>query len=108
MHPQMQRLYKAAQELKNVTGQSAVAKLLGATAQTVHNWEQRGMSKQGMVTAQRVIGCSASWLETGTGSMSINTMGNVVSAPRSPPRRVFFRPNIGTNPSNSPIFQHGV
>ena len=81
MHPQMQRLYQAAQELKNVTGQSAVAKLLGATAQTVHNWEQRGMSKQGMVTAQRVIGCSASWLETGTGQMSINTMGNVVSAP---------------------------
>lgn len=81
MHPQMKRLYKAAQELKNVTGQSAVAKLIGATAQTVHNWEQRGISKQGMVTAQRVIGCSASWLETGQGPMALTGMGNVSPAP---------------------------
>lgn len=72
MHPQMKRLYDAAHMLKNVSGQSAVAKLLGQTAQTVHNWEQRGISKQGLLKAQQVIGCSASWLETGQGQQAMD------------------------------------
>jgi len=39
------------------------------TPQTINNWEQRGISKKGMLDAQRAIGCSATWLESGDGPM---------------------------------------
>lgn len=81
MHTQMKRLYRAAQELKDIHGQSALAKELGASPQTIHNWELRGISKQGLVNAQRVIGVSASWLETGQGTMALAGMQNVAPAP---------------------------
>lgn len=68
MHKQMERLYTAAQ-LKGIHSQSDLAKALNASSQTVNNWEARGMSKQGMLDAERLIGCSAIWLETGTGNM---------------------------------------
>ena len=65
MHATMIRLYKAAEELKGWVGQSEVARRLNQSPQTLNNWEARGMSKGGMLTAQRVIGCSAVWVETG-------------------------------------------
>lgn len=34
------------------------------------NWETRGISKDGMITAQEVIGCSSTWLKNGTGEMA--------------------------------------
>lgn len=77
MNLQMERLYQAARELKAINGQAALARALNASSQTLHNWELRGISKQGLVLAQRVIGCSASWLETGTGQMAINGGPNV-------------------------------
>lgn len=69
MREDMKRLYAAARELRNVEGQSAVARLLGESPQTVRNWETRGISKKGLLVSQRVIGCSANWLETGAGQM---------------------------------------
>ncbi len=80
MNPQMTRLYQAATELKGITGQAALARALNSSSQTLHNWELRGISKQGLVLAQRVIGCSASWLEIGTGPMSIAGATNVAPA----------------------------
>lgn len=80
MNPQMARLYQAAMDLKGITGQAALARALGASSQTLHNWELRGISKQGLVLAQRVIGCSASWLEAGAGPMSIGGVPNVAPA----------------------------
>jgi SOS-response transcriptional repressor LexA len=77
MNPQMTRLYQAAKDLQGISGQAALARALGASSQTLHNWELRGMSKQGLVLAQRVIGCSASWLETGAGPVSIAGATNV-------------------------------
>ncbi|KLT73275.1 chromophore lyase [Neisseria arctica] len=65
-----ERLYKAAEELKGVKGQSALARLLNTSPQTVKNWETRGVSKQGMIEAARIIGCSIFWLETGRGEMT--------------------------------------
>lgn len=81
MNEQMQRLYEAARSLKGVAGQSALARLLAATPQVLHNWEQRGISKHGLLRAQKMIGCSASWLETGVGRMEFNSEKNVVIAP---------------------------
>lgn len=71
MHPQMERLYKAAQELRGIQGQSGIARALNASPQTINNWESRGMSKSGMIKAQTEFGCSASWLEDGLGKMVI-------------------------------------
>ncbi len=70
LHPSAERLYKAAEALKGVRGQSAVARLLIASPQTLKNWESRGVSRQGAITAQERIGCSAVWLLDGTGEMA--------------------------------------
>ena len=70
MHPTAARLYEAAQTLRQTTGQSAVAKLLNESPQTVKNWESRGVSKAGAIKAQAAIGCSANWLTNGAGLMS--------------------------------------
>jgi phage repressor protein C with HTH and peptisase S24 domain len=69
MHKQMERLYEAAQKLQGIIGQSNLARGLNTSPQTVKNWETRGISNQGLLTAQRVIGCDATWLESGRGNM---------------------------------------
>jgi phage repressor protein C with HTH and peptisase S24 domain len=71
MHIQMERLYKAAKELRGVTTQAGVARAMNQSSQTVKNWETRGISKSGMLKAQEEFGCSATWLESGAGDMAI-------------------------------------
>lgn len=71
MHETMKRLYQAAFELRNVEGKSNLARYLNESPQTMTNWENRGMSKSGMIKAQSLIGCSVLWLETGKGAMSL-------------------------------------
>lgn len=77
IHSTAKRLYKAAEKLRGVKGQSNVAKLLGASPQTVKNWEDRGVSKEGMINAQRIIGCRIEWIKDGSSPMS----GTPVVAP---------------------------
>lgn len=74
MHEQMQRLYVAAEKIRNVVGQSAVARLLNVSPQTAKNWEARGMSFEGMLDAEQFIGCSAVWLRLGIGPMVIGEL----------------------------------
>jgi hypothetical protein len=69
MHPQMTRLYQAAAELCKAEGQSAIAKLLNISPQRVNNWEVRGISNEGLLSAQEIIGCNAIWLRDGMGDM---------------------------------------
>lgn len=69
MHDQVQRLYEAARLLRNAETPSAVARLVGASPQTIKNWESRGISIQGMLDAEDAIGCRAAWLRTGAGEM---------------------------------------
>lgn len=71
MHDTMKRLYQAAEELKGLRGQVKVARYLNASPQMLNNWESRGMSKDGMLTAQEKIGCSALWLKTGKGEKTV-------------------------------------
>jgi phage repressor protein C with HTH and peptisase S24 domain len=71
MHKQMERLYQAAKELRNITTPTELARALNQSQQTVNNWESRGISKSGLIKAQAMIGCSATWLETGEGAMTI-------------------------------------
>lgn len=81
MHEQMERLYLAAQKLKNLKGQSEVAAFLNQSPQTLNNWETRGISKGGILLAHKKIGCSAIWLQAGTGPM----VEGMVSIEKWPP-----------------------
>jgi phage repressor protein C with HTH and peptisase S24 domain len=71
MHIQMERLYRAAKELKNIGNQAELARALNQSSQTVNNWEARGISKTGLLLAQTEIGCSVTWLTTGEGPMIV-------------------------------------
>lgn len=62
----MARLYKIALEKKGLAGQSALARELNESPQTVKNWESRGISKTGALKAQDVFGCDANWLQGAT------------------------------------------
>jgi hypothetical protein len=83
MHEQMARLYEAAEELCGVVGQSAVARLLNVSPQRLGNWEDRGMSSEGMLDAQEIIGCNAVWIRKGIGPMRV---GEPVPVPSERPR----------------------
>jgi len=72
MHETTQRLYEAAKS-REIIGQSNVARALGVSPQTVKNWETRGVSKAGIIMAQHVFSCNATWLATGEG---IKELGN--------------------------------
>lgn len=74
MHETTQRLYEAAKKIKKVEGQSALARFLNETPQTVKNWEYRGVSKKGMIKAEELLGCSAAWLKTGEESQHDKTV----------------------------------
>ncbi|WP_218779361.1 S24 family peptidase [Paraburkholderia caledonica] len=69
MHATMKRLYEAARLLHQIEGPAQLAKFLNISEQLVNNWQRRGISKGGMLDAQKLIGCSATWLETGTPPM---------------------------------------
>lgn len=59
MHMSMVKLYKIAKDSQGIVGQSAVARALVESPQTVKNWEKRGISKGGAMKAQAVFGCNA-------------------------------------------------
>lgn len=69
MHPATARLYRAAKDLKGVTGQSALARLLNVSPQVVKNWESRGISKPGALMVEDQLGVSAIWILNGNGDM---------------------------------------
>lgn len=69
MHDSTERLYQAARQLRDVSGQSAVARLLNESPQTVKNWETRGVSRSGAMKAEEVLGVRANWLISGEGEM---------------------------------------
>ncbi len=79
IHPTTQRLYAAAKQLKDVTGQSAVARLLGISPQVMKNWELRGVSEGGALAAQDLIGCNANWLLQGNSKPQLEAWKPVVS-----------------------------
>ncbi|MGG6341528.1 LexA family transcriptional regulator [Stenotrophomonas geniculata] len=65
MHPSMTRLYAAAAHLETpIRGQSAVARALGQSPQTLKNWESRptGVSAAGANKAQQALGISSTWI----------------------------------------------
>lgn len=72
MHPATERLYEAAKTLCDISGQSAIARALNESPQTVKNWESRGVSKSGALKAEELLGIRAGWVLTGEGSMTLD------------------------------------
>lgn len=110
MHAQMTRLYEAAAALAGLKTQAEVARALNQSQQTVNNWEARGISKAGLLRAQSAIGCSATWLETGTPPMAIAARP-LADAPDTAPPAATDNPfiedargiRIGDEPHTIPI-----
>lgn len=111
MHETMARLYEAARILKGLTGLAEVARALNFSDQRVKNWEARGMSKVGMLKAQAVFGCNATWLETGKPPMEAvkpksdsdqteATLNGAFEAPTYNPQQTPTRtpPSVGVRP----------
>ena len=72
MHPTMIRLYQAIKDLKGIEGngsQTATANLLSTTSQVVKNLETRGVSKNGIIRASKILNISPEWLQEGVGEM---------------------------------------
>jgi hypothetical protein len=100
MHPSMVKLYRIAKDARNITGQSALARALVESPQTVKNWESRGISKGGAMKAQAVFGCNANdLLQTKAEIMVIqDTMIGVTYAVNEPLTAYLEpRPNKWTN-----------
>lgn len=74
MHPTMTRLYEAVERLTGIKGQSAVARELNESPQTLRNWETRGVSSQGQIKAQELFGINPNWLKSGEGYPDQATM----------------------------------
>lgn len=69
MHDTMERLYRAMLVLDAGEGPTAAARFLGLpNSQTAKNWEDRGMSSDGLLAAESK-GISSVWLKTGKGAM---------------------------------------
>ena len=72
MYKTMERLYAADKELHGIDKHAEIARMLNASSQTVKNWETRGISKQGLLDIQRIMGISPEWLSSGKGEMRHN------------------------------------
>lgn len=62
MHASMAKLYQFVDENCQLSGQSALARKMEETPQTVKNWASRGISEGGALKAQALFGCNANWL----------------------------------------------
>jgi len=93
IHKTTFRLYLAARELRQTSGPANVAKFLNISQQVIKNWEERGMSCEGILRSAEALGCRPLWLAHGTGEMvdvgaERNRGAKAAAAPR---RRVATR-----------------
>ena len=58
MHPTAERLYAIAKQFGDEQT-AQIARRLNLSVQTVHNWESRGVSRDGALLAQAAYGCDA-------------------------------------------------
>lgn len=66
MHPTTKRLYAALEEYlcRKDVGSTLAAQTLGlVSAQTINNWEERGVSQAGIVKASTICRIRTAWIE---------------------------------------------
>lgn len=86
MHDTMRRLYQSADALKQLSGQTDVARALNMSPQRLNNWERRGISQAGANAAQALLGINSTWLLYGSGNMSAGEQPAL--QPASQPARI--------------------
>lgn len=82
MHPSMRRFYEAMRS-RGVTTPSQAAAGLNESPQTLNNWERRGISMAGALSAQREYGLNAIWLLEDIGLPSIRVSQPARPAPET-------------------------
>ncbi len=72
MHETTERLFKAYEEIKKEEAtQAKISRMLNLSFQVVANWKSRGVPAEYMLEAERLLGCSATWIKYGQGAMII-------------------------------------
>lgn len=61
-HPSIQKLYEYAESKRGDSSPAQIARRMNISAQTLQNWEDRGISKDGALVAQAEYGVDANWL----------------------------------------------
>lgn len=56
MHPTMLALYSHLRSTRQVKSRAAISRILGISQQRLKNWESRGISKEGAIMVQDVLG----------------------------------------------------
>lgn len=78
VHPSFQRLLTFVQMQTAASSQPVLidadlARAMNESQQVIGNWQSRGVSAAGALNAQRLFGCSATWLLDGSGSEAAPT-----------------------------------
>ncbi|WP_175017140.1 S24 family peptidase [Burkholderia aenigmatica] len=79
VHDSVRRLLAAAHKIDGEIERLAdLAKALNQSEQVINNWAYRGngVSKQGRLLAQKLLGISATWIEDGTGPEMAAAIGD--------------------------------
>lgn len=71
LHPSAARLLQATKSLHGIEKPSDIANALNIPKQHVTNWKKRGVSKEGALAAQAILGISATYLLEGTGQVEV-------------------------------------
>lgn len=80
------RLMQAAQELepgKKIT-KARLKDIIGESAQTITNWQNRGVPSAKITSLARQVKVFSEWLETGTGPKSLHDLGPAIETPLRP------------------------
>jgi phage repressor protein C with HTH and peptisase S24 domain len=67
MHNTMKNLYRIAKDRFGIDGPSDLGQKLNESAQTINNWENRGISKRGILLAANIFGIDARAIEGDAG-----------------------------------------
>jgi len=88
----MQRLYALATAVKGSVTQSSLARELNTSSQRVKNWEARGLSREGAMTAGELFGVNPNWLRDGTGPVPAVLLST--ASPTESERSVHIRESV--------------
>ena len=86
IHPSVAGLYEAAR-LRGHDAPAVVARALNVSAQRLQNWEERGISKEGALAAQRLYGADANELLEGRFKPMATKSRDRIEDPASAPRQ---------------------
>lgn len=82
MHPSTKRLHEVAAQFGH-TSPKQIAMALNQSEQTVSNWKTRGVSKDGAIEAEKIYGCSSSYVLSGIKTEAFKRGASIPSLPES-------------------------